>query len=100
MSQRRFASLYTSATYIEGLENDAVTGAQPTFGTLMCIVEEPRGGKGSDEKVVFGIVAAQPSTGEVVYDGTCLPTLSALRLWSLSLRTACRIRRYLPASRA
>lgn len=35
----------------------------------MCIVEEPRGGKGSDEKVVFGIVAAQPSTGEVIYDG-------------------------------
>jgi DNA mismatch repair protein MSH3 len=53
---------------VEGLDDDTVTGAPPTFGTLMCICEQAIGGKGSDEKVVFGIVAAQPSTGEVIYD--------------------------------
>lgn len=64
------SSLYTTATYVEGLDDDTVTGAPPTFGTLMCICEQAIGGKGSDEKVVFGIVAAQPSTGEVIYDRT------------------------------
>ena len=34
----------------------------------MCIVEDPGGGSGTDEKVNIGMVAVQPSTGDVVYD--------------------------------
>lgn len=62
-------SLYTAATYIGGLDDDQVSGSTPTFGTLLCICEESIGGKGSDDKVRFGLVSAQPSTGEVIYDG-------------------------------
>lgn len=61
-------SLYTASTYVEGLDEDTVTGAPPTYGTLLCICEESLGGKGSDEKVAIGLVAAQPTTGEVTYD--------------------------------
>lgn len=69
----RTCSLYTAATYIGGLDDDQVSGSTPTFGTLLCLCEESIGGKGSDEKVRFGLVSAQPSTGEVVYDGECCP---------------------------
>ena len=45
----------------------------------MCIVEDPGGGSGTDERVIIGMVvrhllrrelrqAVQPSTGDVVYD--------------------------------
>lgn len=68
-------SLYTAATYVEGLDDDTVTGAAPTYGTILCICEESRGGKGTDERVLLGLVAAQPSTGEVVYDRTFIVPL-------------------------
>lgn len=61
--------MYTAATYIGGLDDDHIAGSTPTFGTLLCLCEESIGGKGSDEKVRFGLVSAQPSTGTVVYDG-------------------------------
>lgn len=68
-------SLYTAATYVEGLNDDNVAGAPSTFGTLLCLCEESNGSRGSDEKVVLGLVAAQPSTGEVTYDRKLYTTL-------------------------
>ena len=35
---------------------------------LMCILEEPRGGMGTDERVNVAMVAISPSTGDVVWD--------------------------------
>jgi DNA mismatch repair protein MSH3 len=32
------------------------------------LTEQPAGGMGTDEKVTVGIIAVQPSTGDVVYD--------------------------------
>lgn len=90
-------SLYTAATYIGGLDDDQVSGSTPTFGTLLCLCEESIGGKGSDEKVRFGIVSAQPSTGEVIYDGEKTSTKFSKHTLSPFEN---RIRRWIPSCRA
>lgn len=66
------SSLYTAATFVEGLDDDTVSGSEPTSGTIIGLFEEKNGGKASDEKVVFGLVAAQVSTGEVIFDGNLM----------------------------
>ncbi|KAI5795094.1 muts domain V-domain-containing protein [Geopyxis carbonaria] len=73
--QRKLTNLYTKGTYIddiEGLEGDLSSGAgsggAPNTGFLLCITEKPGGGTGTDEKARVGIVAVQPSTGDVIYD--------------------------------
>jgi DNA mismatch repair protein MSH3 len=74
--ERRLTNLYTKGTYvddIDGLEGDdlsagAGSGGASNTGFLLCITEKPGGGSGTDEKVHVGIVAVQPSTGEVIYD--------------------------------
>lgn len=35
---------------------------------LMCFLEEPKGGKGTDERVTIAMIAISPSTGDVVWD--------------------------------
>ena len=35
---------------------------------MLCLVEEPRGGMGADERVSISMVAVTPSTGDVVWD--------------------------------
>jgi DNA mismatch repair protein MSH3 len=74
--ERKLTNLYTKGTYIDdvdGLEggdlsSGAGSGGAPNTGFLLAITEKPGGGSGADEKVHVGIVAVQPSTGEVVYD--------------------------------
>jgi DNA mismatch repair protein MSH3 len=74
--ERRLTNLYTKGTYvddIDGLEGGdlsagAGSGGASNTGFLLCITEKPGGGSGMDEKVHVGIVAVQPSTGEVIYD--------------------------------
>ena len=34
----------------------------------MCLLEERRGGMGTDERVNFAMIAISPSTGDVVWD--------------------------------
>jgi len=74
--ERKLTNLYTKGTYIDdidGLEGSdlssgAGSGGAPNTGFLLCVTEKPGGGTGTDEKVHFGVVAVQPSTGEVIYD--------------------------------
>ena len=35
---------------------------------MLCIIEQPKGGKGTDEKVEIGIVSVDPQTGATIYD--------------------------------
>ena len=35
---------------------------------MMCLLEEPKGGMGTDERVNFAMIAISPSTGDVVWD--------------------------------
>ena len=35
---------------------------------LMCLLEEPRGGMGTDERVSIAMISIAPSTGDVVWD--------------------------------
>jgi len=74
--ERKLTNLYTKGTYvddIDGLEGDdlssgAGSGGASNTGFLLCITEKLGGGSGTDEKVHVGLVAVQPSTGEVIYD--------------------------------
>lgn len=73
---RKLTNLYTKGTYIDDIDgmegsdlsSGAGSGGAPNTGFLLCITEKPGGGSGTDEKVHVGIVAVQPSTGEVIYD--------------------------------
>ncbi|PLN75466.1 DNA mismatch repair protein Msh3 [Aspergillus taichungensis] len=71
---RKLTNLYTKATYVddmEGLEGPvpaASGGVSPATGYMLCISESNARGWGNDEKVHVGIVAVQPTTGDVVYD--------------------------------
>ena len=59
--------LYTAATYVDHL--GSADDMDPTsVAPLVCLVEELRGGMGTDEKVSIGMVAISPSTGDVVWD--------------------------------
>ncbi|KAJ9626342.1 Mismatch repair protein msh3 [Taxawa tesnikishii (nom. ined.)] len=70
---RKLTNLYTKGTYIddvEGLEGLAATpiSGAPATGHLLCLTETNAKGWGTDEKVHIGLVAVQPTTGDVVYD--------------------------------
>ncbi|TBU29038.1 muts domain V-domain-containing protein [Dichomitus squalens] len=64
---REVTHLYTAATYVDDL--NTVDELDPNSAPpLMCILEEPRGGMGTDERVNVAMVAISPSTGDVVWD--------------------------------
>ncbi|TEA13063.1 DNA mismatch repair protein MSH3 [Colletotrichum sidae] len=67
---RKLTNVYTKGTYIDengDLETVGENGA-PSGGYLLCITETPTKGQGTDEKVDVGIVAVQPTTGDIIYD--------------------------------
>ena len=50
---------------------------------MLCLVEEPRGGMGADERVLIAMVVISPSTGDVVWDefeGECSTTPVSFRV--------------------
>ncbi|KAL4968061.1 muts domain V-domain-containing protein [Aspergillus stella-maris] len=69
---RKLTNVYTKSTYIddmEGLEGStAGTSGTSATGYILCITETNARGWGNDEKVHVGIVAVQPTTGDIVYD--------------------------------
>ncbi|GAA5910183.1 mismatch repair protein MSH3 [Sporobolomyces salmoneus] len=69
---RALTNLYTSATFVDelGVGDDSATGAGggSRTATLMCLVEEKVGTGKGNERVRIGLVAAMPSTGEIVWD--------------------------------
>ena len=70
---RKLTNLYTKGTYIddaEGLDGPlaAASGSATSTGHLLCLTETNAKGWGSDEKVHIGILAVQPTTGDVIYD--------------------------------
>lgn len=69
---RKLTNLYTKGTYVDDVDGfDDVAGvgtSAPATGYLLCLTEKPAGGMGRDEKVNLGIIAVQPSTGDVIYD--------------------------------
>ncbi|RDA90350.1 hypothetical protein CP533_3373 [Ophiocordyceps camponoti-saundersi (nom. inval.)] len=66
---RKLTNLYTKGTYIdENGELDHQTDGAPSGGYLLAITETKSKGSGTDEKVDVGILAVQPSTGDIVYD--------------------------------
>ncbi|KAK3111777.1 Mismatch repair protein msh3 [Teratosphaeriaceae sp. CCFEE 6253] len=73
--ERGLTNLYTKGTYIDDHEAlDGTTpgpedrGVAPATGHLLCLTETRPRGWGSDEKVQIGLVAVQPSTGDIIYD--------------------------------
>ncbi|KAG9099780.1 Mismatch repair protein msh3 [Ceratobasidium sp. 370] len=67
---RQLTHLYTAATFVDelGSVDDAEAFAHGAAPPIACIIEELRGGMGSDELVHFGFVAVTPATGDIVYD--------------------------------
>jgi len=69
---RKLTNLYTKGTYVDDIDGfDDVAGvgtSAPATGYLLCLTERSAGGMGTDEKVNVGIIAVQPSTGDVIYD--------------------------------
>ncbi|KAK6344071.1 Mismatch repair protein msh3 [Orbilia brochopaga] len=72
---RKLTNLYTKGTYIDDIDGvddydsaGAGSGGASSTGYLLCITEKLGGGTGADEKVKVGILAVQPSTGDIIYD--------------------------------
>lgn len=71
---RELTNLYTKGTYIDDIDGmddvaaGAGSGGAANTGYLLCITEKPGGGTGTDEKAHVGILAVQPSTGDIIYD--------------------------------
>ncbi|CAK7269710.1 Mismatch repair protein msh3 [Sporothrix epigloea] len=74
---RQLTNVYTRGTYIEDEDEDpgspeAGPGStkSPSIagGYLLCLCESPLAGAGTDEKVSVGLLAVQPSTGDILYD--------------------------------
>ncbi|KKK15074.1 hypothetical protein AOCH_007639, partial [Aspergillus ochraceoroseus] len=70
---RKLTNVYTKGTYIddvEGLDGStaAASGGASATGYILCITEVNAKGWGNDEKVHVGVVAVQPTTGDIVYD--------------------------------
>lgn len=68
---RKLTNVYTKGTYID--ETDGLVGAvseeaTPATGYLLCITETSAKGVTNGEKVLVGIVAVQPATGDIIYD--------------------------------
>ncbi len=68
---RQLTNVYTKGTYVDELGELDESGDQsgaPAGGYLLCITESKARGSGTDEKVVVGIIAVQPATGDIIYD--------------------------------
>ncbi|KAK8256050.1 DNA mismatch repair protein MSH3 [Phyllosticta capitalensis] len=69
---RKLTNLYTKGTYIDDVEalegNGTGANGPSNSGHLLCLTESNAKGWGTDEKVQVGIVAVQPSTGDIIYD--------------------------------
>jgi len=65
--------LYTKGTYIDDFNlDDELSAIAPSTGYIMCIVEDPGGGSGTDEKVNIGMVVLPPlKKGKVEYRRLC-----------------------------
>jgi len=68
--ERGLTNLYTKGTYIDEQEplTPSETGGALSSGHLLCLTETQPKGWGSDEKVKIGLLAVQPSTGDIIYD--------------------------------
>jgi DNA mismatch repair protein MSH3 len=71
--ERGLTNLYTKGTYIDDQESLDASVAEsgvgaPATGHILCLTETSPKGWGSDEKVQIGLVAVQPSTGDIMYD--------------------------------
>ncbi|KAI0373318.1 hypothetical protein BV20DRAFT_1104314 [Pilatotrama ljubarskyi] len=65
--EREVTHMYTAATYVDDL--NSLDELDPNSAPpLMCLLEEPRGGMGTDERVSIAMIAISPSTGDVVWD--------------------------------
>jgi hypothetical protein len=53
--------------YVDDMDSvdDVDTSNAPS---LMCVVEQLRGGMGADERVSIGMIVICPSTGDVIWD--------------------------------
>ena len=69
---RKLTNLYTKGTYIDDIEAvDPAAASNSTAsstGHLLCVAETNAKGWGNDEKVQIGIIAVQPTTGDIIYD--------------------------------
>ncbi|KAI0806964.1 muts domain V-domain-containing protein [Fomes fomentarius] len=65
--EREVTRMYTAATFVDDLNttDELDPNSAPP---MMCLVEEPRGGMGADERVLIAMVVISPSTGDVVWD--------------------------------
>jgi len=60
--ERKLTNLYTKGTYIDDFNlDDELSAIATSTGYIMCIVEDPGGGSGTDEKVKIGMVVRLPS---------------------------------------
>ncbi|KAL4934048.1 mismatch repair protein MSH3 [Aspergillus undulatus] len=69
---RKLTNVYTKSTYIDDVEalegSTAGTSGASATGYILCLTETNARGWGNDERVHVGIVAVQPTTGDIVYD--------------------------------
>ncbi|KAG4428739.1 Mismatch repair protein msh3 [Cadophora sp. M221] len=66
---RKLTNVYTKGTYVDDIDTlDKPAEGAPSTGYLLCITESKAKGWGTDEKVEAGILAVQPSTGDIIYD--------------------------------
>ncbi|KAH7417418.1 DNA mismatch repair protein msh3 [Cadophora sp. MPI-SDFR-AT-0126] len=66
---RKLTNVYTKGTYVDDIDNlEQPAEGAPSTGYLLCITESKAKGWGTDEKVEVGILAVQPSTGDIIYD--------------------------------
>ncbi|KAK0119295.1 Mismatch repair protein msh3 [Cadophora gregata] len=66
---RKLTNVYTKGTYVDDIDSlDQPAEGAPSTGYLLCITESKVKGWGTDEKVEVGILAVQPSTGDIIYD--------------------------------
>lgn len=67
--QRELDQMVTKGTMVDDMISANTSSTSSNGGNyLMCLVEEKRGGHGSDDRVLTGMVAIQPSTGDIIYD--------------------------------
>ncbi|KXL50214.1 hypothetical protein M433DRAFT_156423 [Acidomyces richmondensis BFW] len=68
--ERGLTNLYTKGTYIDEQEplTAPETGSELSSGHLLCLTESQPKSLGLDEKVQIGLLAVQPSTGDIIYD--------------------------------
>lgn len=75
--ERKLTNLYTKGTYIDDFNlDDQLSAMAPSTGYIMCVVENPGGGSGTDEKVNIGMVVGRPlpaflMPGRSTFDRRC-----------------------------